>query len=358
MNDAVAVILGLVVTTVLGGLLFAMPSYVARDLPLGVSVPLARAGSGAVVSANRRYRTLVLLAWMFSAAGAVVLGAVDPALAVPVPLGAMLVLGYAGYAVARRQIQRAKKAEGWFDGLPVRLRGEVLAPAPPRVPLGWFVAGAAVLAAAALWGAAVYPAFPGQVAVHWNAAGTADRFVEKSLPGVLGLPLLGLVFDAAVLLLALAVRRTPVVEDPERGGRLVRTVLGLLGQIAFLCSGLLALAGPLSWSGSSSARLVPAVAAGAGVLMLVAVVVRLVRLGAPARGPAGTDKGSDRPDTDRLWKAGVFYVNRDDPSVLVPKRFGVGWTFNFGSPGGLAVGLVLAAAITVTVAVNVVQALS
>lgn len=37
-------------------------------------------------------------------------------------------------------------------------------------------------------------------------------------------------------------------------------------------------------------------------------------------------------DDDKYWKAGIFYVNKEDPSVLVEKRFGVGWTLNFGNP--------------------------
>ena len=31
------------------------------------------------------------------------------------------------------------------------------------------------------------------------------------------------------------------------------------------------------------------------------------------------------------WK-GIFYFNPDDPALLVPKRFGIGYTLNFGNP--------------------------
>jgi divalent metal cation (Fe/Co/Zn/Cd) transporter len=42
-----------------------------------------------------------------------------------------------------------------------------------------------------------------------------------------------------------------------------------------------------------------------------------------------------RPPED-AWR-GSFYANRDDPAVLVPKRFGFGYTLNFGNPWSLAV---------------------
>lgn len=35
---------------------------------------------------------------------------------------------------------------------------------------------------------------------------------------------------------------------------------------------------------------------------------------------------------DRSCKLGVFYFNRDDSSVVVDKRFGIGYTMNFAQP--------------------------
>lgn len=42
-------------------------------------------------------------------------------------------------------------------------------------------------------------------------------------------------------------------------------------------------------------------------------------------------------DEDCYWKLGVFYVNRQDPSIFVEKRFGVGWTINFANPIGILI---------------------
>ncbi len=46
--------------------------------------------------------------------------------------------------------------------------------------------------------------------------------------------------------------------------------------------------------------------------------------------------GVDAPLTDGLaddarWVMGMFYVNRNDPSILVEKRFGIGYAFNWGN---------------------------
>ena len=31
------------------------------------------------------------------------------------------------------------------------------------------------------------------------------------------------------------------------------------------------------------------------------------------------------------YKLGIFYFDKDDKSLFVPKRFGMGWTFNFAN---------------------------
>lgn len=37
-------------------------------------------------------------------------------------------------------------------------------------------------------------------------------------------------------------------------------------------------------------------------------------------------------DDERYWRGRIFYNNPDDPALFVPKRFGLGWTMNFGHP--------------------------
>ncbi len=39
-------------------------------------------------------------------------------------------------------------------------------------------------------------------------------------------------------------------------------------------------------------------------------------------------------DDDQHWFGDFFYNNPDDPAMFVPKRYGFGWTVNFGNPQG------------------------
>ena len=73
--------------------------------------------------------------------------------------------------------------------------------------------------------------------------------------------------------------------------------------------------------------------------VLIAVV--LILFWHPQRSRTTTSTSANRGrtdavfrDDDRYWSGGFFYTNPDDPAVLVPKRFGLGWTVNFGHPHG------------------------
>lgn len=46
------------------------------------------------------------------------------------------------------------------------------------------------------------------------------------------------------------------------------------------------------------------------------------------------------------WKLGVFYYNRKDSRIFPPKRFGIGWTINFGNPLAIIVFIFLILALT------------
>lgn len=44
---------------------------------------------------------------------------------------------------------------------------------------------------------------------------------------------------------------------------------------------------------------------------------------------------------DDKWIYGFIYYNKDDPSLMVDKRFGLGGSINFGNPKGMLIGIVL-----------------
>lgn len=83
------------------------------------------------------------------------------------------------------------------------------------------------------------------------------------------------------------------------------------------------------------------------ILLIAALLVLflpLQRTRMPSEPPAGRPLGEPlNRDDDQYWYGGVFYYNPDDPAVFIPKRFGLGWTVNFGHPGGKVLAAIMVA---------------
>lgn len=67
--------------------------------------------------------------------------------------------------------------------------------------------------------------------------------------------------------------------------------------------------------------------------MAVACPPEDVRVWTRERDQGGRDSGLTHRDDDKYWRGGLIYINREDHTLLVPRRFGLGWTLNFGNPG-------------------------
>jgi uncharacterized membrane protein len=81
---------------------------------------------------------------------------------------------------------------------------------------------------------------------------------------------------------------------------------------------------------------------------LVAVVVLAKNNREPDEGEQ--DTGLIHWDDDKYWRGGLFYINRDDHALMVPRRFGLGWALNFGNPKAamLLAGVVALIALLIT----------
>jgi uncharacterized membrane protein len=344
--------LSIVIVTLVAALMFVMPALVRPTLPLGVSVPQSRIAEPVVRASVRRYRMALIGAWIVGIALTAVLFSPLPVAASIVPILVVLALGVLAYLFSRAAIVRAKNNENWYQGVPVRLTADITADsARAHPPVAWIIAAVVILLAATAVGVAVYPQLPDPVPVHWNAAGHADTFAAKSVWSVFGPLMAGFGVIALLFACSFLVRVSPsrsvVTDDPAQRGRRAalqrRLMSSLLGQLAVVIAaqiGWLAVAG---WLDPGAPWLVVTGVIAFLVLLLIVLAVFVVRYhrAVAAWGGSSQTTRADAPDDDRYWRGGVIYVNRDDPAVFVPKRFGVGWTVNLGSAGGIALGVAL-----------------
>jgi hypothetical protein len=96
------------------------------------------------------------------------------------------------------------------------------------------------------------------------------------------------------------------------------------------------------------------------VTLLITVLGFLISLMHAGQGGARLTKASGHPIGDRTpdarWIAGIIYFNGADPSVLVQRRMGIGWTLNFGNPWSWV--SLLAAAVLIVIGPHMMQSIS
>ena len=325
---------------VVGALMCLMPAVTRPTLQFGVRVPRERARAPIICRERRAYywRTAAIGVCCTAAAVTATVQGHWPSWLTRIILLPELAAGFGCFLAARCKIAAVKNADDWFAGL----RQTVVTDTswrtdPPRFPVRWLVPALAVMAATAAAGALRYPGLPAYI-----VNGSGHR-VPKSAVSVLIVA--GQLYFTAVYsgLMLIIHRSRPDIDaaDPAASTLRYRRFLAvitraLLTMAALADLGLLLIALP-DWQVyrlSGIGRALPVLPFAAGVLLLGAVAARMgqggSRLNGNVRGlalAAGTDR-----DDDLFWKAGLLYVNRDDPAIVVGARFGVGWMLNFGNP--------------------------
>jgi uncharacterized membrane protein len=350
-----AIALSSALSTLVLVLALVLPSIASPAVPFGVRVPARHEGDPVVTRQTRLYRWRVLVGGIAAAGLVVVLYAVT-GVTLLLPLSVLLLVGvwYGCFFLANHEIRAAKAAGGWFEGVRPGIAVDTgLRTDPPRFPWLWLAPALIITLATVVIGVLLYPSMPDILVVH---RGIPDRTAVKSVATAFSLVFVQLGVTALLTGIAAAIvfgsrpdidPAHPVTSARWHRRYLTLGVTVLLGLLALIDLGMLG-SSLLMWTGTvtSWAPLVVVVPILVGVVIAVVVLARNNR--EPDEGEP--DTGLTHREDDKYWRGGMFYVNRDDHALFVARRFGVGWTLNFGNPRVLMLlaGLVALLALVIT----------
>lgn len=191
-----------------------------------------------------------------------------------------------------------------------------------------------------LVGILYYNSIPERFPTHFGLNGVPNEYATKSLLSVFSILLfVGIPITALMEIIAIAILHSRPFQNPSSP---VKTALQNSAFNRINSSLILAISLPIQLTiflaSATTWGLIPHGYVSLAVLptMIIVPIVLIVALRTGQTGwklyPGAAEKkdmATARND-DTKWKAGVFYVNRDDQSLLVPKRFGYGYTLNFG----------------------------
>lgn len=341
------VIINLVVLAILTAALLVTPLLSRREFLFGITVPpelhagpeghaILRGFAFGITGSALGCALLVIAGGQMSSAG----------MQVGCELGGVLLM----LATALVFYLRARTQAAHYAVAAERRREMTLAPEPrladllPR-PLAWHALPYLILAAAGIWLLLQWDTIPPVFPVHVGMDGRVNGYAHKSVAAVyapLAIGLLVLVMGHLTMLLGVVVRRLP---DTLARARLLNVVLLEIMSflsLTFAWVAMLPVYGITVLTGTAGFSLF--------LLLLIATILvpgitlvrglRRLRAEQPAAG-----RGDRTPDS--AWIMGGLYFNRDDPSVFVEKRFGIGYTINFAHPAAyiLIVGILLVIAL-------------
>ena len=358
MTDSLILMVFLVAIIFLSGaLLAATPWFMKKGECFAVTIPESAQADVRFLAFRKRYAAAVLAVTLICAVAlgvvsnvalgkmgsatdaaslnAILVAAIVATATIPLIASFALMLHY------RKRVKAIKREEGWKAERDeaVALIGFEEAPAPPS--LAWNVVYVPIVLITLALGLALYPSTPDLVPTHIDFAGNVNQWTPKG-PALIAFPLLVEVFMAACFIFShwMTIRSKKDV-DPARpaisayaygafaraecilllvGGSVLTAVLGIV-MILMMTEFLSML-----------------------VTMVLIIVATLVFVGATIAfsvvyGQSGSrlvkrleENGDIIADNDERWKAGIFYWNKDDASLILPKRFGVGWTMNWARP--------------------------
>ena len=349
----VAIALSSVLCALVLVIALVLPSINSPTVPFGVRVPAPHATDPMIARQTRVYRWRVLVSGIVVAGIGVVIYSVtrEPLL---LPLSVLAVVGVWNgcFILANHEIRAAKAAGGWYEGVRQGIAVDTeLRTDPPRFPWLWLTPALIITIVTVVIGVLSYSSMPALLAVHYGARGVPNRLGAKSIGTAFSLVFVQIGATALLGGMAAAIVRSsrsdldpahPVSSAHWHRQYLVLGAKAILGLVAMIDLGMLGTS-LLMWTGTVTAW-APAVVVVpilAGVAVAITVLARHNRV----RVENNEDTGIAHRDDDRYWRSGLFYVNREDPALFVPRRFGIGWTFNFGNPRTA----ILAAAIVVVI---------
>ena len=328
---------GVLPALIVGAAICSAPAVSRPTLQFGVRVPRARTGAPVIKRERRAYYRRTAAIGLCCTAAAVAIAGHGSWWLTRIILVPEMAAGFCCFRIARRKIAAAKHADEWFAGL----RQTVVADTswrtdPPRFPVRWLIPALAVIAATTAVGALRYPGLPAHIVTD-----SGHRVSKPAVSALLvAFQLYVTVQWSGIMLIIYRSRPDIEAADPAASTLRYRRFLAAFARALLIMAALvdttlllIALGDWQVYRLSGAAKALPVLPVAAGLVLLAAVAARAgqggSRLNGNVRGLA-LATGTDRDD-DRLWKAGLFYVNREDPAIMVGARFGAGWTLNFGN---------------------------
>lgn len=356
----------LLISIILAGMQTAVPFLVKRTVIFGITVPEKHVKNEKLISYKKRYAILVSLLSFLVLVGYLFWVLFNsPSEKQTVLLGVFIQFGIILFSLAlyfyfHGKTQQLKTKNNWMGNLKQVTIADLSVRSQDEM-LPWHVYLLPIIITIGVIGYTIlqYDLLPEQIPTHWGINGEADAFSEKTPMSAILMPLTLLVMQVMFLAIHVGTKKSGIkLSATSTNASRIRqlSLRKYTSWFMFFVSFLLT----VMFSFFQLKTIHPDIFAGASMLATPIIFLAVVLGGTIAfsvkvgrsdkRDIDETEKEITDFDEDSNWIGGLIYYNRNDPSIFVEKRFGIGWTLNFGNPiGYLIIFLPLVAIIAFTI---------
>lgn len=328
------------------------PKFLKPTEAFGIYVPDQYTLEPTIVRLKKRYTGVVLMSGLIALAGylfwALTQNPVEETL-VLLGVGVQFVtlfisIGY--YFIMHVRVKKLKKEQGWLTGKnEVRVVDVQFQQKLHLLPRVMFIIPMIVTVSLIIYTYMKYPEIPDMIPTHWGLSGQPDAFSEKTYFSSIALPLMLLVLQGMFLMMSEGMKFSGARINPANKKTSLTQQLAFRKYTSwfalFISVSMTLMFGYFHLQTIhpeiGSAWITFSIPVTFLVAVFLAVAIYAVKVGQSGSrikvddsSPSLEDKVAI--DEDRYWKGGMFYFNKEDPSIMVEKRFGVGWTLNFAHP--------------------------
>ncbi len=195
----------------------------------------------------------------------------------------------------------------------------------------------------------MYPSLPDKIPTHWDLAGNVDGWMNKSIWTALLMPFTQLFMGAIMYLTYYFIKKSKKQINPNNPEISIRKnikfvrVWGIYLLVSTIALELIFTYGNMATLGIvTNMKIFTFITLFVTSIMVIGAVVIGVKVGQGGDRLKldGKEESFDKYDIDddKHWKLGnSIYYNKGDPSIIVEKRVGIGWTVNAGSIIGMII---------------------
>jgi uncharacterized membrane protein len=340
----------LIIAVILVGIQTAIPFLAKRTVIFGITVPEKHINDEKLTSYKKRYALLVsLLSFVFLAGYLLWVLLNSPSEEQTVLVGTLIqfwiiLFSLSLYFYFHGKTVQLKRKNNWIENLK-QVKITDLSVRDQDEILPWYVYLLPIIITAGVIGYTIlrYDLLPQQIPTHWGINGKADAFTEKTPMTAILMPLTFLIMQFMFLSIQVGTKKSGIkLSATHTSASRVRqlTLRKYSSWFMFLVSFLLT--GMFSFFQLNTihpdlfnGKIMMATPIIFLVVVLAGTIAFAVKVGRTDKLHIDEpEKGITDFDEDSNWIGGLLYFNRNDPSIFVEKRFGVGWTINFSNPIG------------------------